>query len=79
MSQLSQLRQALTDKLIEWAKDEHQTEIIVDSFLEFMDAAEWSEDDQLTVLDQCRDYFVDGFIRERLIYEATTIRVNAGY
>ena len=79
MSQLSQLRQALTDKLIEWAKDEHQAEIIVDSFLEFMDAAEWSEDDQLIVLDQCRDYFVDGFIRERLIYEATSIRVNAGY
>ena len=79
MSQLSQLRQMLTDKLIEWAKDEHQAEIIVDSFLAFMDAAEWSEDDQLLILDQCRDYFVDGFIRERLIYEATAIRVNAGY
>jgi len=79
MSQLSQLRQALTDKLIEWAKDEHQAEIIIDSFLEFMDAAEWSEDDQLIVLDQCRDYFVDGFIRERLICEATAIRVNSGY
>lgn len=79
MSQLSQLRQALTDKLIEWAKDEHQAEIIVDSFLEFMDAGEWSEDDQLTVLDQCIDYFVEGFIRERLILEAAAIRVNVGY
>jgi hypothetical protein len=79
MSQLSQLRQTLTDKLIEWAKDKYQSEIIVDSFLAFMDAAEWSEDDQLWVLDQCRDYFVDGFIREQLIYEATAIRVNAGY
>jgi hypothetical protein len=49
------------------------------SILEFMDAAEWSGDDQLILLDQCRDYFVDGFIRERLIYEATAIRVNAGY
>lgn len=79
MSQLLQLRKALTDKLIEWAKDEYQAEIIVDSFLEFMDSSEWSEDEQLKVLDQCRDYFTDGFIRDRLIYEASAIRVNAGY
>jgi hypothetical protein len=29
MSQLSQVRKALTNKLIEWAKDEHQAEIII--------------------------------------------------
>jgi hypothetical protein len=40
MSQLSQVRRALTDKLIEWAKDQHQAEIIIDCFIEFLDAAE---------------------------------------
>ena len=79
MSQLSQVRKALTDKLIEWAKDEHQAEIIIDCFLEFLDAAEWQEEEQLMILEQTRDYFVDGFIRNRLIYEITAIKVNGGY
>ena len=79
MSQLLQVRKALTDKLIEWAKDEHQAEVIIDCFLECLDAAEWQEEDQLIILEQTRDYFVDGFIRDRLIYEITAIKVNGGY
>jgi hypothetical protein len=79
MSQLSQVRRALTDKLIEWAKDQHQAEIIIDCFIEFLDAAEWGEDEQLIILEQTRDYFVDGYIRDKLIYKITAIRVNSGY
>jgi len=79
MSQLSQVRKALTDKLIEWAKDEHQAEIIIDCFIEFLDAAEWDTDEQLIILDHARDHFVDGFIRDKLVYAATAIRVSNGY
>ncbi len=63
---MKQLRQTLTDKLIKWANDKYQADIVIDSFLAFMDATDWSDVDQLCVLNQCKNYFVDGYIRERL-------------
>jgi len=44
-----------------------------------LDAAEWDTDEQLIILDHARDHFVDGFIRDKLVYAATAIRVNNGY
>lgn len=77
-SRLSKLKTALLDKLDEWAKSEHQAEILIDSFLEYMRMDGWSEDDRLNLLEQAIECS-SGFIRDRLDYEATAIKVNYGY
>lgn len=75
---LLQLRVVLTDKLQEWAMSEHLAEIIIDTFLAFMTALEYSKDDQLKVLDDTKNYFVDGYIRNQLVIsEATKLKANA--
>lgn len=72
-------RQVLIDKLIEWSKDEYHTEILIDTFLALLMCEGYDEDERLNLLECCADYFVDGHIRDRLIYEATAIKVNYGY
>lgn len=79
MTHIVHLREALVEKLIEFAADQHNAEIAIKCFTGFMRASEYCDDDILRVLDQSRDYFPDGPIRGQLIYEARAIRVNAGY
>ena len=69
----------LVEKLMEWVKDEYHAEIIIDTTIAMLKAEGWEEDDYLRLLEQTRDYFVDGTIRDRLIYEITAIKVNGGY
>lgn len=74
-----EIRKVLTEKLIEWAKSEYHAEILIDTFIASLYASGWTEDQVLNLLEDTKNYFVNGFIRNRLIYEATAIKVNAGY
>jgi hypothetical protein len=75
----TQLGESLVEKLNEWGQSEHTIEIIVDCFLSAMKAEGANSDDQLKVLDDAINYFKEGPIKERLVYEATAIKVNYGY
>lgn len=75
---LSKLKTALLEKLDEWAKTEHEAEILIDSFLEYMRTDGLTEDDRLNLLEQAIECS-SGFVRDRLNYEATAIKVNYGY
>lgn len=79
IKKLENVRKVLVEKLIEWAKNEYHAEILIDIYLKSLEAMGWDEDDILSLLEDTKNYFVDGFIRDRLIYEATAIKVNAGY
>ena len=77
--QLINLRDTLVEKLSELPHTKPVAEIIIDTFLSVMITLNFNEDDRLKVLEDCKDYFVDGDVRDQLIYEATAIKVNYGY
>lgn len=71
--------EGLTEKLNEWGKSEELCEMVIDTYTTALKIDGWDEDQILKLLEDSVLLFPNGVIKSRLIYDATAIKVNAGY
>ncbi len=76
---LVKLRMALVNKINECGGDHAKIDLVVESFIDAIEACGWSTDDQLELLNATQNFFQTGYVKEKLLHEIDFIKVDNGY
>lgn len=83
MNKLDEITRVLQNKLEEWGNNQGNAMILVDSFMELMDALGYDEDTRLKLLETIqKSYTDDGYYKHLykvLEEEILCIKINWGY